>query len=100
MNVFLIASGYGITIEFGDLGDWGCTELRSEYDPTGPTIRINTRAILKRKRGEIAAFIRFAVAHEIYHHHEHRRRFAMLRDRAQRERAADDFAHELLHATP
>lgn len=99
MNIFGLACSYGITIQFADLGDWGRAELRSEYDPTGPTIWVNTRAIRKCKRSEMAAFIGFAVAHEIYHHQEHRHHFARFRDRAQRERAADDYALQLLFAT-
>ncbi len=99
MSVFQIARRKGIRIEFDDLGTWGSrAELRSEYDPNGPTIRINTRAILKRRGHDIAAFINFAVAHEIYHHQEHGRKVRKIADHTQRERAADDFASQLVRS--
>ncbi|MDQ6931613.1 MAG: hypothetical protein M3160_00390 [Candidatus Eremiobacteraeota bacterium] len=99
MTIFSIARGYGITIEFADLGDWGCAELCSEYDASGPTIRINTRALQKRAPEELTGFLHFAVAHELYHHHEHRGRFAKLTGRRHRERAADAFARELMRSS-
>ncbi len=98
MTVFAIARGYGVTIEFADLGAWGYAELCSEYDPSGPTIRINTRAVTERASEELPGFLRFAVAHELYHHHEHRGRFPKLADPSERERSADDFARKLLRS--
>jgi len=43
--VFELAKRYGVEIEYADLGDWGVDELRSEYDPEGPVIRVNKRVI-------------------------------------------------------
>jgi hypothetical protein len=94
--VFELAKRYGIDIEYADLGDWGLNELRSEYDPQGPVIRINKRIIETLPVAEIGAFITFAVAHEIYHHREHCGEVERLGDRAARETAANQFARALL----
>lgn len=95
-EVFEMARQYGIEIEYADLGEWGLDELRSEYDPDGPVIRVNKRVIENLPPGEIGDFIAFAVAHELYHHREHRGEIARLPDRASRETAANDFARRLL----
>ena len=49
------ARGYGIAIELADLGSWGDATLVSEYDPAGPAIRINTRAIPPARRARSAS---------------------------------------------
>lgn len=95
-QVFELAKDYGIEIVFADLGDWGRDELRSEYDPEGPVIRVNARAIERVAKADAQNFIAFAVAHELYHHREHRGEVARLAGRAQREAAADEFARSLL----
>jgi len=75
-------------IEFADLGGWGDAELRSEYDPDGPVIRINSRVADKLLPEERAAFVKRAIAHELYHHMEHCGDIPIIADRAAREEAA------------
>ena len=41
------AAAYGIAVRFADLGDWGESELRSEYDAAVPEIRLNIRVAAK-----------------------------------------------------
>jgi Zn-dependent peptidase ImmA (M78 family) len=94
--VLELASRCGIAIEYADLGEWGVDQLRSEYDPDGPVIRINTRVIEGLPVAEIGRFIAFCVAHELYHHREHVGEIPQLRDRRAREAAADDFARRML----
>jgi len=94
--VFELAKRYGVEIEYADLGEWGVDEFRSEYDPEGPVIRVNKRVIENLPVSEIGDFIAFSVAHEIYHHREHRGEIPHLLDRAARETAANDFARKLL----
>ena len=79
-------------IEIADLGDWGGAELRSEYDPQGPVIRVNARVVERLPEGERASFIARAIAHEFYHHLEHRGEIPVIADRVARERAAYSFA--------
>lgn len=95
-RVFELAKQYGVEIEYADLGEWGVDELRSEYDPHGPVIRVNKRVIEHLPVAEIGDFIAFAVGHELYHHREHRGEIPRLLDRAARETAANDFARKLL----
>ena len=76
-------------IEIADLGDWGTTELRSEYDPQGPVIRVNARVLERLPAEERAAFVARAIAHEFYHHLEHCGKIPVIADRASREAAAD-----------
>ena len=84
------AAAYGVRIEVADLGDWASVTLVAEYDPDGPVIRINERAP--------SVAIDHAIAHELYHHREAIGEVARIADRAQRERAADAFADELVRA--
>ena len=79
-------------IEIADLGHWGAAELRSEYDPQGPVIRVNARVLESLPVGERAAFISRAIAHEFYHHLEHCGEIPVIADRAAREVAADAYA--------
>jgi hypothetical protein len=81
-DVRALAAAYGVAIELVDLGSWGSTTLVAEYDPHGPVIRVNTRAI----------------AHELYHHREALGEIARIGERAARERAADRYADELAGA--
>lgn len=97
-RAFALAREYGVAIHYADLGDWGVDELRSEYDPDGPTIRINLRVIENLMVDEIGEFVTLAVGHELYHHREHRGEVQKLSDRKARELAANDFARELLES--
>lgn len=90
------ARAYGVDIVFADLGDWGATELRSEYDPSGPQIRINTR-IVERYEGDARdEFVARCVFHELYHHREAIGEVRRQRSRRAREAAADAFARAML----
>jgi hypothetical protein len=80
-----IAAAYGVRVELADLGDWGSVRLIAEYDPDGPTIRVN-----RRELPHVA--LEHAIAHELYHHREAIGEIPRLRDRTERERAADAFA--------
>ena len=96
--VFRLADEYGVSVEYADLGEWGVDELRSEYDPAGPLIRVNKRVIEHLPVAEIGDFIAFAIGHELYHHREHKGEIPRLLDRAARETAANDFARKLLRS--
>jgi hypothetical protein len=91
-----LAREYGVAIHFADLGDWGVDELRSEYDPDGPVIRINTRVAEHLSLAELGEFIALCVGHELYHHRERIGEIPRLEARKDRETAADDFARRLL----
>jgi hypothetical protein len=95
-EVFDLARRYGVEICYADLGDWGGAELRSEYDPEGPAIRVNTRVLARLAPGEAEHFAAFAVAHELYHHREHQGEVARLPRLQEREHAADDFARAIV----
>ena len=58
----------GLAIELADLGDWGSTTLVAEYDPAGPLVRVNVRAL--PEPAAIRAHVDRAIAHELYHHAE------------------------------
>lgn len=79
------AARYGIAIELADLGDWGAVTLVAEYDPAGPVIRLNERA-LDRSSADLA------IAHELYHHREAIGEVPRLATRVEREAAAETFA--------
>jgi hypothetical protein len=82
-----LAAAYGIAVEIADLGDWGTATLVAEYDPQGPVIRVNARCAVDVER---------AIAHEVYHHREAIGEVRRLRDRREREAAADAFAAEVV----
>jgi hypothetical protein len=86
-----IAAAYGVRVELADLGDWAAVTLLAEYDPDGPVIRVNERALPD-------CAIDRAIAHELYHHREAIGEVARIADRAARERAADAFADDLVRA--
>ena len=92
MNVLALARSYGVRVEFADLGDWGADELRSEYDPHGPCIRINVRIAESLIAPELGDFVLFCVAHELYHHREFVGEIERLADPAERESAANAYA--------
>ena len=83
-----IARDHGVAIELADLGDWGTSTLVSEYDPAGPVIRINTRALPAGSSCAVREHIDAAIAHELYHHAEAAGEIERLRTRAARERSA------------
>jgi len=83
-----IAREHGVAIELADLGDWGTATLVSEYDPAGPVIRINTRALPTGSSCAVREHIDAAIAHELYHHGEAAGEIERLRTRAARERSA------------
>jgi hypothetical protein len=85
------ARAYGIAIELADLGAWGDTTLISEYDPDGPVIRINSRALPAGSSCAVREHIDRAVAHELYHHREALGEIERLPDRKARERAAGEY---------
>jgi hypothetical protein len=91
-----LARSYGIDICFADLGDWGSSELRSEYDPDGPTIRINVRVAERLEPSSLGSFVTWSVGHELYHHRERIGEIERLRDRQARESAADEYARNLV----
>ena len=91
-DVRAIAAAYGVRVEVSDLGDWASVTLVAEYDPDGPVIRVNERALPP----EYA--IDHAIAHELYHHREAIGEVARIANCAARERAADAFADALVSA--
>ncbi|MHB8145634.1 MAG: M78 family metallopeptidase domain-containing protein [Vulcanimicrobiaceae bacterium] len=91
-----LAREYGVEVQFADLGDWGVDELRSEYDPHGPLIRINVRIAEQLAAPELGEFVTFSIGHELYHHREHIGEVPHLPERKLREIAANDFARTLL----
>jgi hypothetical protein len=95
MSPRALARSYGVGIRFVDLGSWGSVELRSEYDPTVPELRINRR-IVERLRGHaLREFVVTAIGHELYHHREQIGEIPKIVGRAARESAADRFARAL-----
>ena len=104
-DVRAIAAAYGVRVELADLGDWAPVTLVAEYDPDGPVIRVNERALrdlLVRPFDKLQDLrhdaIDHAIAHELYHHREAIGEVARIANRAARERAADAFADELVSA--
>ena len=90
------ARAYGVAVTFADLGEWGSDELRSEYDPRGPEIRLNLRvaeaaragrpwASSSRWRSGTSCTITASTSAS-----------SRIGDRAQRERAAGSYARDLM----
>jgi hypothetical protein len=99
-DVRRVAADYGVRVEVADLGAWGDARLLAEYDPDGPTIRVNERTLPHGSSCAVRDAIDRAIAHELYHHREAIGEVPRLRDRGARERAADAFAAALLAAAP
>ena len=99
MNVEALARAEGVRVVHADLGNWGASQLRSEYDPDGPVIRVNRRWLDGLPGAERARATRLAVAHELYHHREATGAIARKRTRAHREAAADAFALALCESS-
>jgi hypothetical protein len=95
-NALDMAQQYGVTVEYADLGDWGRAELRSEYDPNGPVIRINGRVIVALEADARDDFIAKCIFHELYHHREAIGEVRRRHGRRAREAAADAFARAML----
>jgi len=95
-DVRAVAAAYDVGIEVVDLGDWGRATLVAEYDPHGPTIRVNARAVTRGCADERRRAIDLAIAHELYHHREALGEVERLREPRARERAADAFAFTLV----
>jgi hypothetical protein len=85
---FELCAAYGVSVRFTELGDWGEDELRAEYDPAGPEIRIHIRLE--------ADLVARAIGHELYHHREAIGEVAVLGNKRAREAAADNYAAELI----
>jgi hypothetical protein len=85
-----VARERGIAIELADLGSWGDATLVSEYDPAGPVIRINTRAIPAGSSCDVRERIDRAVTHELYHHAEATGEIPRIASHKARERAAGE----------
>jgi hypothetical protein len=110
-DVRALAAAYGVRVELTPLGDWGSARLISEYDPDGPTIRVNTRTLPSRipdatltlrqaqddaKGQDDDVAIDRAIAHELYHHCEAIGEVERIAGRNAREAAADAFAERLI----
>jgi len=85
-----MARAYGVAIEFADLGDWGRSELRSEYDPQGPVIRVNNRLTMSEEH------VARCIFHELYHHREAIGEVRRQASRRAREDAAEAYARAML----
>lgn len=94
-----LARTYGVGIRFADLGDWGLDELRSEYDPSVPEIRLNVRIAEQLTPAELGEFATLAIGHELYHHRERIGEIAVIENRVAREHAANDYARKFLEAS-
>jgi hypothetical protein len=95
-DVRALAAAYGVAIEVIDLGSWGAATLVAEYDPHGPTIRVNARAVARGCSDETRIAIDRAIAHELYHHREALGEVERLAARDVREQAADAYADALV----
>jgi hypothetical protein len=91
-----LAQAYGVAIEYADLGAWGRAELRSEYDPHGPMIRINRRVVEHLDEGMRDAFVAHCIFHELYHHREAIGAVRRRHSRRAREDAAEAYARAML----
>jgi hypothetical protein len=88
-----LAAAYGVGVELVPLGDWGSVRLIAEYDPEGPTIRVDVRRLPSG-----ADAIDRAIAHELYHHREAIGEVERIAGREAREAAADAFAERTIGA--
>jgi hypothetical protein len=88
-----LAAAYGVRVELVPLGDWGSVRLIAEYDPEGPTIRVDVRRLPSG-----AGALDRAIAHELYHHREAIGEVERIAPRHAREAAADAFAERTIGA--
>ncbi|MBV9277152.1 MAG: hypothetical protein JOZ97_02850 [Candidatus Eremiobacteraeota bacterium] len=94
-TVMALLRAQGIVLEFADLGVYAECELRSEFDPAGPIIRINMRLIDTMSPERRDPFVTHAIAHELFHYFEDRGDVQRVRDRKVREANAERFAQNL-----
>jgi hypothetical protein len=98
-DVRALAAAYGVTVEVVPLGDWGSMRLIAEYDPHGPTIRVNRRTLPPAAHPDaVRDAIDRAIAHELYHHREAIGEVERIAARGAREAAADAFAERAVGA--
>ena len=98
-DVRALAAAYGVRVELVPLGDWGSVRLLAEYDPGGPTIRVNVRTLPPASRPDARRdAVDRAIAHELYHHREAIGEVERIVARAAREAAADAFAERTIGA--
>lgn len=95
-----LARAYGLRVEIADLGDWGRGTLVAEYEPAGPAIRVNRRAVAALAPEQARALVAEAIAHELYHHRERLGEVPRLPTRAAREAAATAYARTLCAPDP
>jgi hypothetical protein len=66
-----LARRAGVAVSIEDLGDWAPAQLLSEYDASARAIRINSRCVERLETNDggdaVRAFLRCAVAHEMFH---------------------------------
>jgi hypothetical protein len=96
---FQLARDYGVVVRLVDFGEACAGQLRAEYDPAVPEIRINLRTAQSLPQPERDRFVERAVGHELYHHREHLGEVATLARQTEREAAADRYATLLLAET-
>jgi hypothetical protein len=77
------------------MGAWSSGELRAEYDPAVPEIRVNRRLAESLPVAERERFVELAIGHELYHHREHIGEVARFSSGSEREAAAHAFASKL-----
>lgn len=95
-----MARRLGVRVEIADLGAWGDSALNAEYDPHGPTIRVNVRRLREMAPFRRREFVAHAVGHELFHHLEATGAAPRPRKSAARERAAEAFAKTLAASVP
>jgi predicted signal transduction protein with EAL and GGDEF domain len=98
------ARAAGLRVEVAELGSWSPVVLVSEYDRAAATIRVSASVVqaVLRAGGEDAAeaFMRSAVAHELYHHDVAARGHTRPCDRRTIEADAHAFARAQYGADP
>ena len=95
-DLIATAGAYGVKVVFSDLGIYSGHELRSEFDPSEPAIRINARLIGAMTPEQRGRFIAHAIGHELFHYFEHRGEIPTSRNRKAREEFANGFAQTLI----
>ena len=95
-DLIALARAHHINVVFADLGRYEGHELRSEFDPSEPMIRINARLVDVMKPEQADRFIAQAIAHELFHYLEHRGEIRAAQNRKLRERLADRFARTFI----
>ncbi len=94
-RLFALARAHGVNVVLTNLGMYSGFELRSEFDPSGPAIRVNSSLIRAMHADEADLFVARAIAHEFYHYLEHRATVDRS-PRSTREQRAERFAQTLI----